>query len=132
MKDNEFEVEYAEMHIDEMKSVKEAWKRYFKMARNNLNHLKGLEETKENRWELKSLEMSYTFFIDSIRKIVSIYTALINLAENSNLEEMDFLKAMQAVQLVNKNLHIELNKKNFKELNIKYIEGLRNAKNLTI
>ena len=132
MEDKDFEVKYVEMHIDEMKSVKEAWKRYFKMARNNLNHLKCVEETKENRWELKSLEMSYTFFMDEIKKIISIYTALINLAEDCDLEESDFIDAMKAVQLVNKDLKKEYNKKSFKALNLKYVEGLRKSKDLTM
>ncbi len=122
--------EYTEMYVDEMKQVKEAWKKHSKMARNNLNHIQCIEETKENRWELKSLEMSYTFFIDTIKKIISIYNELINLAEDCDLEEHDFLKAMKAVQLLNNDLHIESNKKTFKALNIKYIEGLRPAKDI--
>ena len=93
---------------------------------------KNIEETKENRWELKSLEMSYTYFVDSIKKIISIYTALINLAEDCDLEEEDFLKAMQQIKLINNDLHIEANKKTFKALNIKYIESLRPAKNLNL
>ena len=130
MEELDFEDKYIEMHVDEMKSVKDSWKKYFKMVRNNLNHLKCIEETKENRWELKSLEMSYTFFIDNIKKIVSIYSSLINLAEDCELEEEDFLEAMIAVQLINKDLHIEANKKTFKQLNMKYIESLRPAKNI--
>ena len=130
VEDFEFEDKYVEMHIDEMKSVKDSWRRFFKMARNNLNHLKCIEETKENRWELKSLEMSYTFFIDQIKKIISIYSALINLAENDELEEEDFLDAMKAVKLLNNDLHVEANKKTFKQLNMKYIESLRVAQNI--
>ena len=126
-----FEEKYVEMHIDEMKSVKDSWKRYFKMARNNLNRLKSVEETKENRWELKALEMYYTYFMNRIREIISIYSELINLAEDCELEESDFLDAMKEVQLINKDLHIEANKKKFKEFNIKYIENLRPAKNIT-
>lgn len=125
------EEKYIEMHIDEMKSVKDSWKRYFKMARNNLNRLKCVEETKENRWELKALEMYYTYFMNRIREIISIYSELINLAEDCELEESDFLDAMKEVQLINKDLHIEANKKKFKEFNIKYIENLRPAKNIT-
>lgn len=125
-----FEEKYVEMHIDEMKSVKDAWKRYFKMARNNLNHLKCVEETKENRWDLKSLEMSYSFFMDQIKKIISIYSELISLAEDCELDESDFKDAMKAVKLINRDLHVEANKKSFKALNMKYIEGLRPAKNI--
>ena len=130
VEDFEFEDKYVEMHIDEMKSVKDSWKRYFKMARNNLKHISCIEETRENRWDLKSLEMSYTFFIDQIKKIISIYSALINLAENDELEEEDFLGAMKAVKLLNNDLHIEANKKTFKSLNVKYIESLRPANNI--
>lgn len=132
MEEIEFDEKYVEMHIDEMKSVKDSWKRYFKMARNNLNHLKCIEETKENRWELKSLEMSYTFIIDQITKIVKIYSSLINLAEDCDLEEEEFLEAMIAVQIINKELHVEANKKTFKQLNMKYIESLRPARNINI
>ena len=115
------------MHIDEMKSVKKSWKGYFKMAKNNLKHIQNIEETKENRWELKSLMMSYTYFIDQISKIVKIYSELISLAENCDLEESDFVDAMKVIQKLNIDLHIECNKKTFKTLNIKYIEGLRPA-----
>ncbi|MBO5954866.1 MAG: hypothetical protein J6Q13_02730 [Clostridia bacterium] len=125
-------MEYIEMHIDEMKSVKESWKCYFKMAKNNLKHIQNIEETKENRWELKSLTMSYTYFIDQISKIVKIYSELINLAEDCELEEKDFVDAMKVVQKLNNDLHIESNKKTFKSLNIKYIESLRPAKNITL
>ena len=130
VEDFEFEDKYVEMHIDEMKSVKDSWKRYFKMARNNLKYISCIEETRENRWDLKSLEMSYTFFIDQIKKIISIYSALINLAENDELEEEDFLDAMKSVKLLNKDLHIEANKKTFKQLNMKYIESLRVAQKI--
>ena len=130
VEDFEFENKYIEMHIDEMKSVKDSWKRFFKMAKNNLKHIQCIEETKENRWDLKSLEMSYTYFIDQIKKIISIYSELINLAENDQLEEDDFLEAMKAVKLLNNDLHVEANKKLFKNLNIKYIESLRPAKNI--
>lgn len=126
----DFEEKYVEMHIDEMKSVKEAWKRYFKMARNNYNHLKCIVENKENRWELKSLEMSYSFIIDQIKKIVSTYSKLINLAEDCDLEESDFTDAMKQVKLINNTIHIEANKKTFKSLNVKYIESLRLAKTI--
>lgn len=124
------EEKYVEMHIDEMKSVKDAWKKYFKMARNNFNHLKCVEETKENRWDLKGLEISYSFIMEQIRKIISIYSNLINLAEDCDLEESDFLDAMKEVQLINKELRNESNKKTFKALNSKYIEGLRPAKDI--
>lgn len=132
MEDFEFDFEdkYVEMHVDEMKAVKDSWKRFLKMARNNLKHINNIEETKENRWELKSLEMSYTFFIDNIKQIISIYSELIDIAEYNELEEQDFLEAMKQVKLLNNDLHIEANKKSFKNLNIKYIESLRPAKNI--
>ena len=122
--------EYVEMHIDEMKAVKRSWCGYLDMARNNLKHIKNIEETKENQWELQSLEMNYTFFIDQIDKIVAIYGFLINKAENCELEESVFLKAMKQVKLINKDLRIEVNKKSFKTLNLKYVEGLREANNI--
>lgn len=123
---------YVEMNIDEMKAVKKSWCGYLDMARNNLKHIRCIEETKENRWELKSLEMNYTFFIDQIDKIVSIYGYLINKAEDCELHEEVFKKAMKYVQLINKDLHIEANKKSFKALNMKYVEGLREAKVVSV
>ena len=123
-------MKYQEMHIDEMKQVKDSWKSHLKTFSYKLNHVKCVKETKENRWELKSLEMSYTFFLDEIRKIISIYSNLINLAEECDLGESDFVEAMKMVKLINNSLHVEANKKTFKALNMKYIEGLRPAKNI--
>ena len=130
MEDKDFELDYVEMHVDEMKGVKDSWKRYFKMARNNFNHIKYIEETKENRWDLQALEMYYKFFMNRIKDIIEIYSQLIDLAENDELEEKDFIKSMKAVKLINKELHVEASKKTFKTLNMKYIEGLRPAKDI--
>ena len=118
------------MTIDEMVAAKESWKRFFKIAKNNLKKIQYIEETRENCWELKSLEMSYTYFIDQINKIVGLYRELIIIAQEDEMNEYIFNKVMQALQLVNKNLHIEYNKKNFKALNVKYVEDLREAKSL--
>jgi hypothetical protein len=114
---------YIEMYVDEMKSVKAKWKSYLTTAKANFNKLKTIEENKENRWELKSLEMSYKYFIAQIKNIVSVYSCLIDSAENCELEEDVFKDAMKAVQLINNDLHIEVNKKTFKQLNKKYIES---------
>lgn len=120
-------IEYVEMHIDEMKAVKESWQNFLRMAKNNLRHLQCVEETKDNRWELKSLEMSYNFFIEQIKKIVSEYSQLINLGEDCDLEESDFVGAMKVIKRLNLELKREYAKKSFKELNIKYVEGLRES-----
>lgn len=118
------------MTIDEMISAKESWKRFLKMAKNNLKRIRSIEENKENRWDLKSLEMSYNYFIDQMGKIVSLYSQLVILAQENDMDEYTFKKVMLALQLINKNLHQECNKKSFKALNIKYIESLREAKTL--
>lgn len=118
------------MTIDEMISAKESWKGFLKMAKNNLKRIRNIEETKENRWDLKSLEMSYTYFIDQMGKIVSLYSQLIILTQEDDMDEYTFEKVMLALQLINKNLHQECNKKSFKALNIKYIESLREARTL--
>ena len=74
--------------------------------------------------------MNYRFFIDQISKIIKIYSELINLAEDCDLDEDDFLDAMKVVQKINKDIKTEYNKQSFKVLNIKYIEGLREAKDI--
>lgn len=130
--DKDFDWDYVEMPIDEMKAVKRSWNGFLEMAQTNLDHIYCIEETKENRWELKSLEMNYTYFIDQIKKVIKIYRGLINKAEDCELDEDDFKKAMKKLQLIGKDLRIEASKKSFKELNKKYIEGLRVAKDITV
>lgn len=115
---------YVEMTLDEMKQVKEVWKGYFKTAKNNIKYIQTIEETKENRWELKTLEVEYSFFIDHIKKIVKIYAAMICDKESGDLEPEHFAMAMKVLQILNNELHEEFKKKSFKELNAKYIEGL--------
>ena len=117
-----------EMTIEEMKQVKEVWKGYFKMAKNNLKHVQSIEETKENRWEIKTLEVEYAFFMDRIKNIVKIYSAMICDMENGDLEVEDFANAMKVLQELNNELHKELKKQTFKELNMKYVESLRPTK----
>ena len=130
--DDDFKDDYVEMHIDEMKAVKRRWDGFLDMAQTNLDHIYCIEETKENRWELKSLEMDYTYFIDQIKKVIKIYRGLINKAEDCELDEEEFKKAMKKLQLIGKDLRIESSKKSFKTLNMKYIEGLREAKDITV
>lgn len=128
----EFEEKYVEMHIDEMKAVKESWQRFLKMARNNLRHVLSLKETKENRWELLSLEKHYDYCLDAIKKILAIYSELINLGEDCDLEENYFIKRIKEIQRIHKDLHKEFNNKKMKILEMKYIEGLRPAETINI
>lgn len=106
-------IKYTEMYIDEMKAVKAKWKGYLREAKKNLSYLNNNEAS-------YALIMSYTYFLTQIKSIVNIYSSLINKAEDCNLEEEDFLKAMKTVKLINKGLHIEYNKKTFKQLNAIY------------
>lgn len=125
------EGKYIEMHIDDMKQAKMSWKKWLKTARGLLRKIQQIEETKANRWDLKSLEMSYSFFIDEMGKIVTVYSMLIDLAEDCELTQDDFLNAMKGVQLINNELRKEYNKKTFTELNNKYVHGIQEAIVLT-
>ena len=118
------------MSVQEMIEVKDVWKKYSKEAKNILEDIKNIEQTKENCWELKSLEMSYSYFIDQIRKIVRIYSALIQLKEEDDLNKEEFLLAMKALQIANNDLKVEYNKKSFKTFNEKYVESLLQLKNV--
>ena len=121
----EDEFEYKEMYVDEMKQVKKSWQAFLKMAKNNLNHVLSIEETKENRWELKSLEESYKLFIHGIKRIIKKYSELIDLGEMSELEEDYFLQVMEEIKIINNDLTKESESKNFRILNKKHIESLR-------
>ena len=125
-------MKYQEMHIDEMKQVKDSWKSHLKTFSYKLNHVKCVKETKENRWELMQLEELYSFCIDYCKKIIAKYSNLIDLAENCDLEEHYFLKEMKEVQKLHETMRKELNKKSNKLLEIKYIESLRPAKVINI
>lgn len=121
------EEEYVEMYVDDMKSAKNGWQAWLRVAKRKLKEVQSIEETLANRWELKSLEMSYNFFVKQMRQIVAVYGELIDLAENCELSEEDFQLAMKALQLLNNDLRKEYEKKSFRELNNKYIEGIKVA-----
>lgn len=112
---------YVEMNIDEMKSVKEQLKIYFREFKDRLKQLNLINVTNENRWELLALEKSYEYFINEIRKINSIYSRLINLGENDDLDERFFLKQIKEVQKIHTELRKEFAGQNFKSLEEKYI-----------
>ena len=112
------------MTVEEMISAKQAWKKYLTEAQSKLRVVQNIEETKENRWELKSLEMSYSYFVDQIRKIMKVYSILIKFAEQKDLDKEEFLAVMKTLQLANNDLKVEYNKKLFQELNEKYVEPL--------
>ena len=123
--------EYVEMYIDDMKAAKESWQSWLRVAKRLLIRIQSIEETKTNRWELKSLEKSYGFFIDQMKKMVSIYGKLIDLAEDCELEESYFLDAMKELQRVNNDLKKEYNKKSFRQLNNEYVHGIKVAEVIT-
>lgn len=125
------EEKYIEMHIDDMKSAKNRWQTWQGDAKRLLRKIQNMEETKSNRWELKSLEMSYSFFIEKMGKIISTYSKLINLAENCDLEEDYFLKTIKLIQRIHKELKQEYYKKSFTELNNKYVHEIKEAEVIT-
>ena len=88
----DFIKDYVEMNIDEMKQVKETWQIHLKIFTRKLRNIANIPESKENRWELKQLEAHYSFCIESIKDIMAIYSNLINLAEDCDLDEDFFLK----------------------------------------
>jgi len=112
--------DYIEMNIDEMKQVKETWQIHLKIFIRRLRHVQNIEETKENRWELLQLAESLKLSIETIKKVMAIYSELINLGENCELDEDYFLSEMKEVQILHKSFKDENNKKSTKDLLKKY------------
>ena len=119
------------MSLEDMVSSQSSWKKWLNVARKNLNRVQQIEETKENRWELKCLEMYYTFFIDKMDMMVFIYGGMIDLAKQNELEQYVFDRVVKELKILNIELRKEYQKKTFKELNKKYVEGMREAKIIT-
>ena len=116
----DFIKDYVEMNIDEMKQVKETWQIHLKIFTRKLRNIANIPESKENRWELKQLEAHYSFCIESIKDIMAIYSNLINLAEDCDLDEDFFLKEIKKVQRIHKSLREENNKKTIQAVANKY------------
>lgn len=129
MKNFDCEMDYVEMNIDDMKSAKEGWQTWIRVAKRILKKIQNMEDG--NQWELKSLEKSYEFFIDEMQKIVLIYSELINLAEFCDLEETYFIKKVKELKSIGKKLKSEQDRKTFKELNNKYVHGIKEAEVIT-
>ena len=115
------------MSLEDMISSQSSWKKWLNVARKILNRVQNIEETKENRWELKSLEAYYSFFVDKMDMIVFLYGGMINLAKEDNLEQYVFDRVIKELKIINGELRKEKEKKLFKELNNKYIHGIREA-----
>ena len=115
--------EYVEMNIDEMKEVKDTWKRNSKSIQRKLQQVEAIEETKQNRWDLVSLQKNYIFFLDTIKRIMGIYSELINLGEECELDEEYFIKRIKEVQRIHNDLHKEINRKEILALEAKYISN---------
>lgn len=124
---------YVEMNIDEMKEVKETWQIHLKLYVRKLRKLSNIEETKTNRCDIHQLEMNYTYCINTISDIISIYKELIDLAEMCELGEDYFTKKIKEVQRLHANFRLEANKKSIKDLANKLsIEELNKKLNLNI
>lgn len=128
--EEDFESNYVEMTIDEMKGVKDTWKLWGKMIMSARRKVQNIEETKENRWDLKALECILDFDFDITKKIVKIYSELINLGEDCELDEEYFIKQMKKAQRLHKELQVENKKASTKRLFSEYIDDLREAKNI--
>lgn len=126
------QIDHINMTVGEMKSGRDAWKRFSKTTQTKLNHVECIEETKENHLELVVLEKNYIYFLDLTNRIIGIYSELVRLAENNELKEAYFKKRIKEIQHVHKELHKEVNNKQFKVLEKKYIEGLRQAETINI
>lgn len=125
-------MDYIEMNVDEMKKVKDTWQIHLKIFTRKIKHLSTID-AKENKWELKQLEMCYTFCLDKIKPIISIYTNLINLGENCELDEDYFIKKIKEVQRLHSDLRTEINRKSNRELAKKYNYNTNSTKpNLNI
>ena len=105
-------MKYTEMNIDEMKKVKNTWQIHLKIFTRKLQRLSAIEQTKENMCDIKQLEMSYTYCIDAIHQIISIYKKLIDLGENCELDEKYFIDKINEIKRLHTNFRIEANKYN--------------------
>jgi len=105
-------MKYVEMNIDEMKQVKETWQIHLRIFVRKLKKLNSIPETKENFTELKQLETCYTYCVEIISNIISIYKDLINLGENCTLDEKYFIDKMNEVKRLHSNFRLEGNKYN--------------------
>jgi len=124
---------YVEMNIDEMKKVKETWQIHLKIYARKLRRLKNIEETKANRNDIYQLNMSYSYCINILSEVISIYKELIDLGEMDELDETYFLKRIKEVQRLHSNFKLEANKKNIKDLTFKLnLEILTKKNNLNI
>ena len=121
-------MDYKEMNIDEMKQVKDTWQIHLKIFIKRLKHVQNIEETKENRWELVQLAESLKISIETIKKVIAIYSELINLGEACELDEDYFLDEMKEVQILHKGFKEECNKKSTKELMKKYPYNYHSSK----
>ena len=119
------------MSLEDMISSQSSWKTWLDVARKRLKKVQSIEETKENRWELKSLEASYVFFIDQMDMMVYIYAGMINLAKNDELEQYVFDRAVKELKIINGELRKEYDNKKFRDLNNKYFDGIREAQVIT-
>ncbi len=119
------------MSVQDMISAKEGWKSWQRTAKRILSKIHSIEETKANRWEIESLKASYVFFIDKMDMIIYLYSELINHAKDNDLERYVFDRVIKELQIIGKELRIESEKKSFKELNNKYIHGIKEAQVIT-
>ena len=103
-------MKYVEMYIDEMKRTKEGLKIEVGELRAKLNMVKSVVETKENRWYLVQLEEHYNNCIKTLNRIVKMYSNLINLAENDELDEEEFKKIIKEIQRIHSVVIKECNK----------------------
>ena len=119
------------MSLEDMISSQSSWKKWINVARKILGRVQNIEETKENRWELKSLEASYNFFIDKMDMIVFLYGGMIDLKKEDELEQYVFDRVVKELKIINGELRKEKEKKLFKDLNNKYVHGIREAQVIT-
>ena len=114
-------MKYVEMYIDEMKRTKEGLKIEVGELRAKLNRVKSVVETKENRWYLVQLEEHYNNCIKTLNRIVKMYSNLINLAENDELDEEEFKKIIKEIQRIHSVVIKECNRQSIKKLETIYV-----------
>lgn len=119
---------YVEMYIDEMKRTKNGIQNTITEFKTKKNFVLCIPETKENRYELLSLCEHYDDCISILSRVKSMYSKMINTAENDELEEDDFKKQIKEIQRVHGEVTKECERNSIKKLEIKYIESVRPIK----
>ena len=121
---------YVEMYIDEMKRTKKGIQNTLIEFKTKKNRILCIPETKENRMDILCLCEHYNDCIEILNRVKSMYSKMINIAENDELDEDDFRKRIKEIQRVHNEVAKEREKNLIKKLESKYIQSDRSIKNI--